>query len=144
MIAKDVAAFRAQEQAAFDLWKANASAALLDYAKSNAVFTAEAAWHKVCAAVGQPSSLSIKGYLFRETLVKPGHLIDMGTERSGNKQAKGRKVTLWKSKLCADTHEMQTSAQALAAIKTQIHLRQITLMEGLNKAFSLGAQSFVG
>lgn len=125
-------------------WKQLATTALLNYAKTFPTFTAERAWTTLCETLGEPESVSMKGYLFREVLVKPGHLLEIGHEKAGNTRAKGRKLTLWKSKLCAEPHEMETPQQRLLGLVKKVHARELTLIDALNKAYAMGAQAYIG
>lgn len=127
-----------------DMWKVKASTALLDYAHQHPVFTAEKAWAFICELYGEPDSVAMKGYLFREVLIKPGHLLDLGTERAASVQAKGRKVTRWKSKLSTNEYEVVTAQQALNDIRGKVSLRKITLGDALNAAYELGVKSMQG
>jgi hypothetical protein len=112
---------------------------LLDYAKAHPKFTAEQAWAVIEQIVGAPVPTLSKGSLFRRTLIEPGHVVQHSTEKAKNKQAKGRMVVVWKSTLCTEEEEFIPLQTWLAQIQSSVNLHEITLMEGLKKAYEIGA-----
>lgn len=115
------------------------TAALVEYARNHASFTAEQAWAHVEQARNWQVAPQKKGQLFRLALIAPGHVVKAGTQRAKNPQAKGRQLTVWKSVLCASPEELVSLSQQLSAILGDINQHRITVMEGLKKAYEIGA-----
>lgn len=115
-----------------------ASALLLAYAKNTPVFSAEDAWGLIDTTdvVIAPNH---RGPLFKKTLIDPGLVMKIGTSKAKNKQAHGRAVVVWKSMLCKAENEVFTSKALLNGLKAQVHLRKLTLLQALTKAYEAGA-----
>lgn len=122
-------------------WVQLATSDLLAYARGHYQFTAEDVWAVIEHDIGPAASPNSKGYLFRVTLIEPGHVVKYGTAKAKNRQAKGRVVVVWKSTLCQDPTELVPLQARLSHLHAEVNLHKITLMEALKKAYAIGAGS---
>lgn len=118
-------------------WDAQATSLLLQYVKTNEVFTCAQAF-RWCFSQGLPEQ-SVKkiGPLFRKVLIKTNMVRVDGEEKSDEPQAHGRKVTRYASMQCK-YQDGDSVREYLRELVFQFRLRKIDADTAVNKAYEFG------
>lgn len=122
-------------------WLETAAPHALAFAKTHYEFLGEELSEYLVSKVGPPPTDSLFGKVFRSILSDNNLVIPIGFTKAKKKSAKGRRVALWRSTLCAGDHAMLSVRETLVSIRNRINTHQISQDEGLMEAYKIGAGS---
>lgn len=119
-------------------WREQAKTLLVQYVREHSEFTANQAF-KWCFENGliQPPSPNVLGPTFKAVLIDENLVRPVGVASSDDAKAKGRKVTVYQSVICA-YQEGNLVASTLAELSSRFMLREIGLHDALTMAYELG------